>query len=186
MERLFNNQDLYPTPKDVIAQMFNYGSSPAGKIILEPSAGFGNIVDYCKINGAKEVIACEKDEKLRAIVGQKCKLIGSDFMQVTSEMVSHINMIVMNPPFSADEDHILHAFDIAPSGCEILALCNYNSINRPSNRKQKVFKETVQSFGMYEYFGNCFEDAERQTGVEIGFIRLFEARQRTGRLRRIL
>ena len=70
MERLFNNQDLYPTPKDVIAQMFNYGSSPAGKIILEPSAGFGNIVDYCKINGAKEVIACEKDEKLRAIVGQ--------------------------------------------------------------------------------------------------------------------
>lgn len=174
MERLFNNQDLYPTPKEVIAEMFNYGSSPAGKIILEPSAGFGNIVDYCKTNGAKEVIACEKDHKLRAIVGQKCKLIGDDFLQVTSEMVSHINMIVMNPPFSADEDHILHAFDIAPSGCEILALCNYNSINRPSNRKKRMFKETVESFGMYEYFGNCFEEAERQTGVEIGFIRLLK------------
>ncbi len=174
MERLFNNQDLYPTPKDVIAQMFNYGSSPAGKIILEPSAGFGNIVDYCKANGAKEVIACEKDEKLRAIVGQKCKLIGADFLQVTSEMVSHINMIVMNPPFSADEDHILHAFDIAPSGCEILALCNYNSINRPTNRKQKVFAETVKQFGHYECFGQCFEEAERQTGVEVGFIRMLK------------
>ena len=174
MERLFNNPDFYPTPDKVIEQMFNYGSSPAGKIVFEPSAGKGNIVDFCKRLGAKEVIACEKHPELRVIVGQKCKLIGNDFLQVTSDMVSHIDMIVMNPPFSADEDHILHAFDIAPSGCEILALCNYNSIHRPSTRKQKVFKETVQQFGSYDYFGQCFEEAERQTGVEVGLIRLLK------------
>lgn len=174
MERIFNNPDFFPTPDEVIGQMFNYGSSPTGKIIFEPSAGKGNIVDFCKMMGAKEVIACEKHPELRAIVGQKCKLIGADFLQVTSDMVSHINMIVMNPPFSADEEHIIHAWDIAPSGCEILALCNYNSINRPTNRKQKVLAETVQQFGHYECFGQCFEEAERQTGVEVGFIRMLK------------
>ena len=173
MERIFNNPDFYPTPDEVIGRMFQY-SNPAGKVILEPSAGKGNIVDICNLMGAKEVIACEKHPELRTIVGQKCKLIGADFLQVTSEMVSHINMIVMNPPFSADEDHILHAFDIAPSGCEILALCNYNSINRPTNRKQRVFLETVKQFGHYECFGQCFEEAERQTGVEVGFIRMLK------------
>lgn len=173
MERIFNNPDFYPTPDEVIGRMFQY-SNPAGKVILEPSAGKGNIVDFCNLMGAKEVIACEKHPELRTIVGQKCKLIGADFLQVTSEMVSHINMIVMNPPFSADEAHILHAWDVAPSGCEILALCNYNSINRPTNRKQRVFLETVKQFGHYECFGQCFEEAERQTGVEVGFIRMLK------------
>lgn len=173
MERLFNNPNLFPTPEGVIEQMFQY-SSPAGKIILEPSAGTGNIVDFCKTAVAKEVIACEIQEDLRAILGRKCRLVGTDFLQLTSDKISHIDMIVMNPPFSADETHIMHAWNIAPSGCEILALCNYNTIDRPYTRNQKVFKETVQSYGSYKCFDRCFTEAERQTNVSIGFIRLLK------------
>lgn len=172
-DNIFNNPDLYPTPIEVINKMFLY-SSCEGKIVLEPSAGTGNIVDYLKAMNASTVIACESNDKLRQILHNKCNIISNDFLTVRSEDISHINMIVMNPPFSADEQHILHAWDIAPSGCEILALCNYNSINSPSNRMQGVFRETVDKFGQYEYFGNCFKGAERRTDVEIGFIRLLK------------
>ena len=44
MESIFN-RDFYPTPIDVIEKML-IGVDISGKIILEPSAGSGNIVDY--------------------------------------------------------------------------------------------------------------------------------------------
>ena len=61
------NSDFYPTPKEVIAQMM-MGEDIVGKTILEPSAGSGNIVDWLKENGAKEVIACENDPTLLRIL----------------------------------------------------------------------------------------------------------------------
>ena len=41
---MFNNIELYPTPDNVIEKMLN-GESIEDKIILEPSAGKGDIVD---------------------------------------------------------------------------------------------------------------------------------------------
>ena len=120
METIFD-RDFYPTPESVIGQMLQ-GHDVAGKIILEPSAGSGNIVEYLQKNFAKEVIACEINEKLRCIVESKCRVIASNFLEVTREEVSHIDMIVMNPPFSDARRHILHAFEVAPDGCEIISL----------------------------------------------------------------
>ena len=105
MESIFE-RDFYPTPEDVIVQMLAM-SDITDKVILEPSAGSGNIVTFLQNNGAKEVIACEKNTKLRNIVEKKCQVIADDFLSVTSDMVSHVDMIVMNPPFSCEEDHIL-------------------------------------------------------------------------------
>ena len=56
MESIFN-RDFYPTPIDVIEKML-IGVDISGKIILEPSAGSGNIVDYLNSRGAKKIIAC--------------------------------------------------------------------------------------------------------------------------------
>lgn len=69
MESIFN-RDFYPTPVDVIERML-IGVDISGKIILEPSAGSGNIVDYLNSRGAKKVIACEMVEKLRRTLGGK-------------------------------------------------------------------------------------------------------------------
>lgn len=107
------NKDFYPTPSDVIERML-MGVDIEDKVILEPSAGKGNIVDYLNANGAREVLACEKDADLAMIVRNKCRLLAMDFLSVQSPDVSHINLIVMNPPFSAEEKHILHAWEIAP------------------------------------------------------------------------
>lgn len=157
MESIFN-RDFYPTPVDVIERML-IGVDISGKIILEPSAGSGNIVDYLNSRGAKKVIACEMVEKLRRTLGGKCDIIADDFLTVTSEQISHIDLIVMNPPFSADEKHILHAYEIAPGGCEIIALCNSQTLNDRYSTSRKQLHEIVKMHGFDEYFGDCFASA---------------------------
>ena len=64
MNLFSNNPNFYPTPKEVINTMM-LGEDVVGKTILEPSAGSGNIVKWLYENGAREVIACEKDAYLR-------------------------------------------------------------------------------------------------------------------------
>ena len=166
-------KDFYPTPQSVLELMLA-GENVEDKIILEPSAGSGNIVDYCYNAGAKQVLACEIEEELRTILKSKCKLIDYDFLNVSSDKISHVDFIIMNPPFSADEEHILHAYSIAPSGCTIIALCNAETIENAHTRKRRMLGQIVKDNGVYLNTGSSFEDAERSTMCEIGLIKLFK------------
>lgn len=178
MSNSFFGIDFYPTPIDVVERML-MNADVTGKIILEPSAGSGNIVDVLNARLAKDVIACEIDDKLRKVLSGKCNVIASDFLSLTSEDVSHIDMIVMNPPFSRAEEHILHAYEIAPDGCHIISLCNYDMINRhrsfSTNRVQIM--ELISKYGFSDDFGECFDRAERRTDCRIGCINIFKPKQ---------
>lgn len=165
------NPDFYPTPLHVIDQML-HGFDVSGKVILEPSAGKGNIVDACIGSGAMSVIACEQSPELKKILAGKCKVIGDDFMKVTSDQISHIDAIIMNPPFSADEKHINHAFDIAPDGCEIIALCNLNTVKNPYSGFRQQLVSTIKQHGSWVDLGDCFTESERTTDVKIALIRI--------------
>jgi hypothetical protein len=157
--------EFYPTPPEVIEMM---QLDCQNRIILEPHAGKGNIVDYCQKNGAKQVLSIEINKDLQEIVKQKSSLIGEDFFMCNSEQVSHIDAIFMNPPFSNADKHILHAWEIAPDGCEIVSLCNWTLIEKSNNRVGRLISE----YGSTNYLGDCFLDAERKTGVEVGILRL--------------
>lgn len=162
------NPDFYPTPQPIIEHItkdIDFGKA----VILEPSAGSGNIVDYALSNGA-EVIACEIEPKLRSMLN--CRVIADDFLTLKSEQVSHITHILMNPPFSQDAQHINHAWEIAPDGCEIRALCNWETVQNIFSRSRKVLKNTIELYGQTEYLGSCFSNAERKTDVEVAFVRL--------------
>lgn len=161
------NADFFPTPKEVIELM---GFDPYDKIILEPSAGKGDIVDYCRENGAKKVITFEIEEDLREILKNKSLVFGSDFLSANGTELSHINLIVMNPPFSCAEKHILKAWEVAPDGCEIYALCNYETIAK--NYRYAELHALIRDYGAAESLGNCFSSAERRTNVEVGLIKL--------------
>lgn len=166
------NQDFYPTPESVIVDMLKM-SDIQNKIILEPSAGVGNIVEYLKKNGAKEVIACEINDKFRSILANKCEVVEGDFLQLTREKISHVNMIVMNPPFSKGTEHILHAWEIAPDGCEIISLCNSNSLDSYYSKNEKLC-ELITEYGSRESLGKAFSNAERKTEVYVSCVRLYK------------
>ncbi|WP_324069854.1 MAG: DUF4942 domain-containing protein [Flavobacterium sp.] len=161
------HSEFYPTPKEVLYMM---QLDCKDKVILEPHAGKGNIVDFCKENGAKEVLTMEINKDLQEIIKRKSTLIGDDFFQCKPEQVSHINAIYMNPPFSNADKHILHAWEVAPEGCEIVSLCNYSTIDAKYGRLHVL----IRDYGITENLGDCFTEAERKTGVEVGMVRLFK------------
>lgn len=165
------DKEFYPTPKHVLDSM---GIDCAGKICLEPSAGKGDIIDYLYNNNAKKVLACEKNADLRKIIEHKAQVIEHDFFDVKAEQVSHVDLIVMNPPFSVADKHVMHAWSIAPEGCEIIALCNWQTLDKHYSRSRKSLDGIVKTYGTKEYLGDCFSNAERKTDVEVGLIHLFK------------
>lgn len=167
--------EFYPTPIQVLEQMHIDCDQ---KIVLEPSAGKGNIVDFLTDHGATEVLTFEINKDLQEIVKTKSHLLGPDFFQCTPEQISHINMIVMNPPFSNADKHIYHAWEIAPDGCEIIALCNYETISK--DYMYRRLSNLIKEHGLSENLGDCFSDSERKTGVEVGLIRLFKPIRKEG------
>lgn len=173
MNLFTENADFYPTPEEVINTMM-LGEDILGKTILEPSAGSGNIVKWLKNNGAGDVIACEKDKHLQKLLAGDCNLLAEDFLSVTSDQVSHIDFIVMNPPFSNGVQHIQHAFEISPAGCTIIALCNSSNLeHRYTGARQELY-ELVELYGSSEYLGTVFDTAERKTNVGVSLIKLYK------------
>lgn len=172
MINLFD-EEFYPTPTEVIDRMMK-DEDVSGKHVLEPSAGSGNIVDWLYNHGADNVIACEQDEKLRRILQGKCDLISDDFFKLTSADVSHVDYIVMNPPFSNADKHILHAWEIAPAGSTIIALCNSETLIRTYSESRKVLKETISLNGSRTDLGSAFSRAERRTDVDVSLIKLYK------------
>lgn len=167
------DKEFYPTPTPVIELMLQ-DIDVRNKIILEPSAGKGNIVDFLNDYGAKEVLTYEKNIDLQKIVAPKSRLLGADFFDCKSENISHIDMIIMNPPFSNADKHISHAWDIAPDGCQIIALCNSDTLKYGYSKSRLQLLELIQQYGRQESFGECFSDAERTTDVNVSCIYLYK------------
>lgn len=170
---MFNSQ-FFPTPIHVIDQML-YGVNVSGKIVLEPSGGKGDLVDGLKSYGAKEVISCENNLDLQKILQSKCKVIADDFLTVTSDMISHIDCIIGNPPFNDGAKHILHAYNIAPAGCTIVMLSNYETYRNSYSQERQQLRTIIDQYGSCENMGSCFDTAERSTDVKVGLIRIKKA-----------
>lgn len=179
------DSEFYPTPKNVIKKMLhpylddNYMSTMK---ILEPSAGKGDIVDYIddKMNGgwSKTKIKCiESNHDLQTILQNKhyVDLVGDDFLNYHPN--EYFDLIVMNPPFSNGEYHLLHAWEIMKSG-DIVCLLNAETINNPYSKQRQLLKTIIEdSNGIVEHYGSCFDNAERKTNVEIVCVRLKKKEQ---------
>ena len=166
------NKDFYPTNQKTCYQMVPNAS---GKIVLEPHGGSGNLIDHLKAVGADMVLTCEKNEKLAEISKQKAdEFLGYDFLELKKKDVAHIDMIVMNPPFSEQAAHIEHAINIAPEGCHIVSLCNYDSFTSRRYTDGRRVRMEVENYGHIENIGDAFSDAERTTDIDIGLINMFK------------
>jgi hypothetical protein len=166
-------KEFYPTPPNVIDEMLA-GLSLRGKVVLEPSAGKGDIVTALKLHGAK-VLACELNPDLAKIVQSKCDtFLKPDFFHVDSTEISHIDFMIGNPPFSNADKHMLHMWKIAPGGCQIIALCNIETIRKGWRNEKESIAGIIAEHGSYIEIENGFSDAERKTDVTIAIVKLFK------------
>jgi len=183
------NADFYPTPdeliRDLLALSFSGNFANMRDIerftlkgrVLEPSAGKGNIIDYIlKRNKLIKVDAIESDSQLaNFLMGAGHTVVWSDFL--TYETYREYNAIVMNPPFSSDDKHLLHAIRLASKqitkDCEIYAIINAETVKNPFSTSRKELARLLDAYGArIEFVSNGFSAAERKTNVEVALIYL--------------
>lgn len=150
--------------------------------VLDPSAGSGAILDYVGkvldqqarggIARDKKLYCFETDATLQATLqGKNYRLLGYDFLKYSGDMP--LSCIVMNPPFSCGDAHVLHAYSILQPQGQLVALVNSETLRNPCTRtRQHLLNLIEQIGGTVEELGSCFKDSERTTDVEVSIIRL--------------
>ena len=182
---MFNNvKDFYPTPKHLINKMlqgidFQYINS-----ILEPSAGKGDIVeavkDKLKYSRSRlysrdtiwDIDVIEVNEDLQHILrGNNIRIVHNDFLTYNS--FKRYDLIVMNPPFSEGDKHLLKTIQLQESGGKIVCILNAETLRNPySNIRMDLVNKLEQYSAEIEYIQHAFTDAERKTGVEIAIVKI--------------
>ncbi|MEC4720463.1 hypothetical protein RY831_14975 [Noviherbaspirillum sp. CPCC 100848] len=110
--------DFFPTPKLLAERMVGLAGVTQGVRILEPSAGNGNIAEAVRKAGVEPDVA-EISSQLREILLAKgFNVVGWDFMDVTDRY----DVIIQNPPFSNDIQHVRHAYSLLQDGGKLVSI----------------------------------------------------------------
>lgn len=168
----FFDEEFFPTPAQIAHKMLAKVSKDA-EHFLEPSAGKGDIAKVIK--GAdrysyRKVDCIERSPELAAILSDKgFPVVGFDWLEYSG--VCYYDAILMNPPFSNGDDHLLKAWDFLHNG-EIVCLLNEETVKNPHTASRKRLAEIIEQHGEVEYLGDCFSRAERKTGVNVAMVYL--------------
>lgn len=120
-----------------------------------------------------DIDCVEINENLKHIlVGKGFKVVDRDFLNFDTE--KRYDLIVMNPPFSNGDQHLLKAISIQKRfGGKIVCLLNAETIrNTYSNTRKELLKQLENYGATFEYINNAFSNAEYKTDVEIVIVRL--------------
>lgn len=167
------NKDLYPTPSEVVELMIKKVSPNNGDRILEPSAGTGNILrklmnPYSYNKYEVDVIEPEKElqSNLKELGG---RLVSEDFLTYNTFTV--YDSIIMNPPFSEGDKHLLKAISMMRSGGKICCLLNSETLENPfSVYRKDLLRKLDELNAEITDLGQCFKDSERTTDVNISMV----------------
>ncbi|WP_299393086.1 DUF4942 domain-containing protein [uncultured Desulfovibrio sp.] len=184
------NASFYPTPAPVAERMIAMlGERNWWKLrVLEPSAGKGDLADALiesmrtgilptgrritcdRADMAASIHCIEPVPDLQAALrGKGYRLVAYDFLTFCPE--EPYDLIIMNPPFADADRHVLHAWEILEKG-DVLSLVNAETLRNPCTERRRLLARVIEEHGRVEYFGACFEEAERTTAVEVACILL--------------
>lgn len=177
------DKEFYPTPSDLGYKMLNGVDFEMVSSVLEPSAGKGDLADIiCKKlklahwrrdEKSNELIDCiEIDSNLRMILsGKKYPVVHDDFL--TYRTHKQYDLIVMNPPFSNGDLHLLKALELIKDGGTAVCLLNAETLrNRCANSRKLLWDKLNEHEAKIQYINNAFSNAERNTDVTIALIRI--------------
>lgn len=171
--------EYFPTPDSLIGKMIApFHEQLTKRTILEPSAGSGSILDYIQRslswNKRRPLYCCEVNPELvYTLQGKGYKVVAEDFL--TFEPMHDFDLVIMNPPFSNGDEHLLKAWDILNGG-DIVCLLNAETIRNPYTAKRKLLASIIEKNGSVEFIGRPFATASRKTNVEVALVRLHKER----------
>lgn len=173
--------EFYPTPDSLLDKILAEVNWHYISTVLEPSAGKGNIVKYIQEKAKRnyykdnplDVDCIESNPTLQKIlVGSDYRLVHDDFL--TYKTFKHYDAIIMNPPFSDGDKHLMKAMDMQEeSGGDIVCILNAETIKNPhSNLRKTLVQRLEDANASIEYMENEFTSAERTTNVEVAIIKV--------------
>ena len=136
---------LFPTPPDLAARMAQIADIQPGALVLEPSAGTGNLLEPLRAIGARSW-AIEINANLCGDLVRRFPLghvVQADFLTWTPAPGVLFDAIVMNPPFVGGVDiaHITRAMGFLKPGGRLVAIC------AGGPRQAKALKPLVDQHG---------------------------------------
>jgi predicted RNA methylase len=164
MERLRWIPGFFPTPRALALRMIDEAGSIAGKRVLEPSAGKGDIAQRALELGA-DLFCIESSPALCDIIkNRNLRTLNADFLEVLP--AREFDFVLMNPPFEnrADQKHIEHAFEFLKDGGRLVAICS-------STTGARLESWTAERSGFVEPLPpGSFATSERPTGVNCALV----------------
>ena len=137
---------FFPTPSAVVDLMLDRANIEDGMLVLEPSAGSGNIVDAIRNRFPEAQINCiEPNVRLREILTLKGhNLHGDDFMEYLT--LGKYDRVIMNPPFEnqQDLDHIRRAYSLLREGGFLVSVMS-PSFEFHTNSKSTEFRAWLET-----------------------------------------
>ena len=108
-------------------------------------------------------------DKRKAI---ECRIIHDNFLSFNSR--KRYSLIVMNPPFSNGDEHLLHAINLqSRHGGAIRCVLNAETILNPYTNRRKILQAKLQGLGAdVSYLDGAFSDGERKTDVRVAIIKV--------------
>ncbi len=118
--KMMQKGDINFTPSEVAKILVELARISEGDKVLEPSAGIASIADEIqKVTTNIDVV--EQMSTFRELLILKgYNLVGDDFIQYQSEPI--YDAIIMNPPFSDEQNHIKHAYDLLKDGGTLVSI----------------------------------------------------------------
>ena len=131
---------FFPTPELIAEQMCEMAELDKSHEVLEPSCGKGDLADVI-YKHTENVFCIEINSAMGKYLKDKpypCAMC--DFLDVKSGEVVEFDRIVMNPPFSRqqDIDHVYHAYDLLKSSGVLVSVMSPSPFFR-SNKKSVDF-----------------------------------------------
>jgi len=169
--------DFYPTPAPVVETMISLAQLQPHHLVLEPSAGAGDLASAIANHGVQRVDCFEIHPLLRqALQLQQFNLIGSDFLIAAPNSI--YDRILINPPFGSNgvANHVLHAYQFLKPGGKLISLAHHYQL-QPSQSDRYFFDWLKSKKARFLNLGKAFQKGDceasrrhRKTSVPIQLI----------------
>ena len=100
-------------------------------------------------------------------------MVHDDFL--TYHTYKHYDLILMNPPFSDGDKHLLHALEMQKDGGSVVCLLNAETIRNPYTATRQLLKRKLAELNAeIRYMDDAFSvDAERRAEVDVAIIKVY-------------
>lgn len=126
---------------------------------------------YTELSETDKFELLQIERELSTFFDNGIHIVHDDFL--TYEPFKTYDLIIMNPPFSDGDKHLLKALKMQSKGGNVICLLNAETLRNPyTETRKELLKQLNKYNAQIEYIKEAFTTAERKTGVEIALIKV--------------